>query len=185
VAPSFQRTGGRARADVDDHPGPLRDHLRGSGAHAVVDALEVDVDGPAPLLWIRVAQVRDRLDQFGDAAVAVITFTKPDAARAYRESNGVPFPILIDGDREVYRSFGLDRGTVRRVWGWRAGRRYVEIARARGLGALRRPNEDTLQLGGDFVVGADGLLAYGFWGQGPDDRPDIGSLVAAVEGAQR
>ena len=68
-----------------------------------------------------------------------------------------------------------------RVWGWKAGRRYVEIFRESGFGGLRAPTEDTLQLGGDFVIAPDGTLAWGFWGEGPDDRPSVDDLVRAVQ----
>lgn len=125
--------------------------------------------------------MRDRLTELGDTTdVALITFSDPEKLAAYRSRNELPFPILVDPERAAYRAFGLGRGSVARVWGWRAARRYVEILRADGLSALRRPEEDTLQLGGDFVVGPTGLLAYGFWSEGPDDRPSVDELIAEV-----
>jgi len=130
--------------------------------------------------------VRDRLTELGDTTdVVLITFTDPEKLEAYTARNELPFPILIDRDRAAYRAFGLGRGSLARVWGWRAGRRYVEILRADGLSGLRRPEEDTLQLGGDFVVGPDGILEYGFWGEGPDDRPSVDDLIAEVHRIQR
>ena len=69
---------------------------------------------------------------------------------------------------------------LRRVWGWRMVLRYAEIIRADGFSGLRRPTEDTLQLGGDFLVDANGTLIYGFWGEGPDDRPEVDELIAAL-----
>ena len=71
-----------------------------------------------------------------------------------------------------------------RVWGRKAAKRYWEIFRSDGLVGLRRPTEDSLQLGGDFVVAANGTLAYGFWGDGPDDRPSVDELVDAVTEAR-
>ena len=44
---------------------------------------------------------------------------------------------------------------------------------------------DTLQLGGDFVIAPDGTLSWGFWGAGPDDRPELDDLVAAVDRSRR
>jgi hypothetical protein len=125
--------------------------------------------------------VRDRLTELGETTdVALITFSDPEKLAAYSARNPLPFPILIDRDRAAYRAFGLGRGSFLRVWGWQAGRRYLEILRADGLSGLRRPEEDTLQLGGDFVVGPDGALEYGFWGEGPDDRPSVDDLIAQV-----
>lgn len=95
------------------------------------------------------------------------------------------FPVLLDQDRITYRAFGLGRGSFRRVWGWKAARRYLDILRAEGTAGLKRPTEDTLQLGGDFVVDPEGNLSYGFWGDGPDDRPSTEDLIAAVRRTER
>ena len=125
--------------------------------------------------------MRDRLDELGEATeVVLITFTDLEALAEYRDRNALPFTVVSDADRAAYRVFGLGRGSVARVWGWRAGLRYVGLLRDSGLRALRRPTEDTLQLGGDFVVDPDGTLVYGFWGDGPDDRPSVDDLIVAV-----
>jgi len=130
--------------------------------------------------------VRDRLDEFGDdTAVVLVTFTDETSLADYATSHDLPFPVLIDRDRVAYRAFGLGRGTIRRVWGLRAARRYLEIFRAAGLSGLARPTEDTLQLGGDFVIAPDGTLVYGYWGEGPDDRPSVDELIDAVRGIGR
>jgi hypothetical protein len=125
-----------------------------------------------------VAAVRDRLDELGeDTSVVVVMFSDPAELAAYSDLGLV---ALTDPDRRAYRAFGLGRGSVGRVWGWKAARRYGEIVRADGLAGLRRPTEDTLQLGGDFVIDADGSLVYGFWSEGPDDRPTVDRLIVAL-----
>ena len=45
---------------------------------------------------------------------------------------------------------------------------------------VRRPTEDTRQLGGDVVVDRDGRLAYLFRSSEPDDRPAVDELVDAI-----
>jgi alkyl-hydroperoxide reductase/thiol specific antioxidant family protein len=129
--------------------------------------------------------VSDRLDEFGDdTAVVLVTFTDATNLADYTSNHELPFPVLIDRDRQAYRAYGLGRGTIRRVWGLRAARRYLEIFRTAGLSGLARPTEDTLQLGGDFVIAPDGTLVYGFWGDGPDDRPLVDELIEAVRGVR-
>jgi peroxiredoxin len=127
--------------------------------------------------------VRDRLEEFGDAEVVLITFTRTRNLAGYRSRFVAPLTVVADEDRHVYRDFGLGRGPWRRVWGPATVRRYIELVRAGGR--MQRPQEDTLQLGGDFVVGRDGRLVYVFRSKGPDDRPSVDELVAAVREAAR
>jgi len=128
--------------------------------------------------------VRDRLEELGDTTeVVLVTFTDMASLTEYQWSNELPYPVLTDPNRHTYQAYGLGRGSVRRVWGVRAAKRYVELIRESGLRGLKKPTEDTLQLGGDFVIGQDGNLAWGFWGDGPDDRPSVDELVEAVRSA--
>ena len=124
--------------------------------------------------------VRDRIEEFGDAVVVVVTFGDQSAVAEYLSINVLELPLLIDVDRSGYRAFGCGRGSLARVWGWKAAIRYMDILRGRGLRAWQRPVEDTLQLAGDFVVDANGVLSYAFWGEGPDERPLVDDLIAAV-----
>lgn len=133
--------------------------------------------------------MRERLDEFApNTTVALITFTDPANLVGYSETNEIglrdgPFSILVDPERVAYRVYGLGRGSVARIYGLKAAKRYAEIFRSKGFGGLRRPTEDTMQLGGDFVIGPDGTLVYGFWGQGPADRPSVDDLIDAVSSA--
>ena len=130
--------------------------------------------------------MRDRLGELGSTTtVVLVTFTDPANLVAYGARNDLPFPILVDGDRSTYRAYGLGRGTIARMYGWRAGRRYWELYREQGRLDRQRATEDTLQLGGDFVIAPDGTLTYGFWGAGPDERPSVDELIAAVSQADR
>ena len=89
------------------------------------------------------AAVRDQLDAFGsDTDVALITFSDPDHLEPYLQRQGLAFPVLSDPDRTTYQAFGIGRGTVLRVWGWRMARRYVEIYREHGFQRPERATED-------------------------------------------
>jgi hypothetical protein len=45
---------------------------------------------------------------------------------------------------------------------------------------LERPTDDTLQLGGDFVIDREGRLSYTYKSRAPDDRPSVAELLEAV-----
>lgn len=126
--------------------------------------------------------MRDRLDDLGDASIAAVTFADVERLAAHREHLDLPFPLLADPERALYRRFGLDRAPLWRIYNPGTLRLYGRLL-ARGR-RLRRPVDDTRQLGGDFVIDADGRLAAAFRPRSPDDRPPIDHLVAAVHRAR-
>jgi peroxiredoxin len=125
--------------------------------------------------------VRDRLSEFGDAEIVVVAFAAPDRVAAYQRERLAPLAVLVDPTRAVYRAYGLGRGSVRKVWGPKTWWAYAKLIR-RGR-HFQLPTEDTLQLGGDFVVGRDGRLVYVFRSDDPDDRPTVDDLLVAVRNA--
>ncbi len=129
--------------------------------------------------------VNQRFDEFGPGVdLVLITFSDRKYLRSYRHRTGWNKPILIDTDLEVYRQFSYKRGSRWRVYGWRALRQYVNIIRRDGIDVLDRATEDTLQLGGNAVIGPDGTAAWIYRGAGPDDRPTFDEILAEVRNAQ-
>ena len=129
--------------------------------------------------------VRDHLNDLGnDTDVVVITFAEQVNLTPYLARHELPFPVLSDTSLSAYRAFGIGRGTVRRVWGLRMVRRYIEIFREQGFELPGKATEDTLQLGGNFIIDPDGILIYGYWGKGPDDRPSVRALIDTIETAR-
>ncbi|MEZ5167938.1 MAG: AhpC/TSA family protein [Acidimicrobiales bacterium] len=114
----------------------------------------------------------------------LVMFGSAATVATYRREHPLPITILRDPDRSAYRRFGLGRGAFSRVWGWRSARAYSSLLRSGGWRGLRRPRDDTRQLGGDFVIDGTGRLAWGHWGAGPDDRPAVATLVAAARAAR-
>lgn len=125
--------------------------------------------------------VQERLQELGDAEVVLVTFTRARNVAGFRKRLGLSYRVLADEDRASYRAMDLGRGPWWRVWGPATWWRYVQLIR-RGE-RFQRPTDDTLQLGGDFVVGRDGRLVYAYRSKGPADRPPIDELVEAVAGA--
>ena len=129
--------------------------------------------------------MNERFDEFGPGVeLALVTFTDPKYLRAYRRRTGWNHSILIDQDLSTYRQFGYGRGSMWRIYGWRALQRYYSILRRDGLGTLERATEDTLQLGGNVVIGPEGTTSWVYRGAGPDDRPSFDRLLTEVQRAQ-
>ena len=124
--------------------------------------------------------VRDHLDLFGDTTVAVVTFTDPARLAAYRSHLELPFAVLTDVDRRLYRAVGAERGTNRAIWSTGTLRTYARLLR-RGR-KLRRPSEDIHQLGADLVADGDGRIVFLALPPNPDARPPIDDLIRAARG---
>jgi hypothetical protein len=116
------------------------------------------------------------------AAVLVVSFARVDALADYREQLRLPFPIAADRQRRAYRRYGLERASLFRTWHPRVAGAYVVLA-WHGMKLQRpAPDEDLSQLGGDFVLDAEGLLRFAHPSRRPDDRPSIEALLAALNG---
>ena len=110
--------------------------------------------------------------------VLIVSFSAPLFARAWLEETGAPFTLLVDPDRSVYRSYGLE-ASFWRTWSPRTLWYY-----ARNWG--RRPGwqgsgEDLNQLGGDFIVDRAGKLCFVHRSHDPVDRPSVDDLFAAID----
>ena len=120
----------------------------------------------------------DRLAEFSDVSVVLITFTRPRNLRGFRHHLGLTYPVLTDETRSTYRAYGLGRGSWRRVWGFRGMRAYARLLRDGKR--PRFPTGDSLQLGGDFIVDSEGRVAYAYRSSGPDDRPAVNELLTVL-----
>lgn len=129
---------------------------------------------------MKVLHHRRRIDELGRALF--VAFDAPERLREFLlEGLDVPYPVLVDPDRSAYRAWGLERGSVARIWG--DPHVWLQYARELAHGSrLRLPGTDTLQLGGDFVVDRAGTVAYSR-PQRRDDRPPVAELLRALESA--
>ncbi|MCP5028050.1 MAG: hypothetical protein GY929_17380 [Actinomycetia bacterium] len=125
--------------------------------------------------------MRDRLDDIEPADIVVVTFTRSRALHGYRRRFADPLTVIADEERALYRALGFGRGSVARVWGWRTAATYARLM-AKGK-RPSRPTEDTLQLGGNAVIDADGRLSWLYAGASPDDRPPVDEFLDAIRAA--
>jgi peroxiredoxin len=122
--------------------------------------------------------VSERLEEFSEVEVVVVTFTDPAHLGAYVEHLGVSFPVVTDVEREWYRALGIERGTHRQVWSLGTLRKYWQLLRSGKR--LQRSHEDIRQLGADVIVAPDGTIAKVFTPATPDARPAVDELLAAL-----
>ncbi|MEZ5227734.1 MAG: AhpC/TSA family protein [Acidimicrobiales bacterium] len=123
--------------------------------------------------------MRDHLDQFGDATIAVVTFADPSRLAAHRAHLVVPFHVVADTERQLYQLLGVGTGSTRQVWSLGTLRMYWRLLRSGRR--LQRPTEDLHQLGADVVVGRNGVIRYLARPSSPDARPPVSELIAALD----
>jgi AhpC/TSA antioxidant enzyme len=132
---------------------------------------------------VKVLDHRDRVARTGATAVFVV-HDPPEQVRAgLLRDLDLPWPVLVDLDQVAYRAWGLRRAAFPGVWldpgVWA---RYARLLF--GGERLRRLGGDTLQLGGDFVVDASGVITWAR-PQHADDRAPVGVLLLELELARR
>lgn len=128
------------------------------------------------------AEVRRRKEAFDEqhCTMVIVTFLPVTELAAFRAQHHLDFPVLGDPDRQVYRLYGLQRGTWRQVLHprgigayWKAWRRGIPIRRPHG-------GDDVLQLGGDFLIDPQGRIRLAHYSHDPADRPSADQLLSAL-----
>ncbi len=129
------------------------------------------------------AQLCRHVDEFAslNTEVLVISFGAERWARAWLRETGAPFPLLLDPDRRVYRSYGLDRSALR-TWTPRVVWYYVRQLAAGGQ--LRPVQGDPHQLGGDFIVDIGGIVRLAYPSRDPLDCPPVARVLEALRDLQ-
>ena len=99
----------------------------------------------------------------------------PEMAADFRESQDVPFPLLVDRTKETYRALDFAKAE----W-WDVAGPPVWIRFARGLlsGHVSAwPKQDPKQLAGVAVVDAGGNIRYLHRAKRASDNPPIDRLL--------
>ena len=120
----------------------------------------------------QLCQRKGELDRV-NAQVLVVGFGAAELARQWLEQTCDLFPLLLDPEREVYRNYSLKASWLR-SWNPRTLRYYIRALKSgrtwRGI-----PGRST-QLGGDFIVSADGIIRLAYRSSEATDRPEIDKL---------
>ena len=112
-----------------------------------------------------------------DTTILVISFDDSFFAQQWIEETDECFQLLVDPEREVYRAYGLQKSLLR-SWNAKTVVRYAKLMLDgqpwRGI------QGDSTQLGGDFLVDAQGVLRLAHRSQDPTDRPSVTMLLDIV-----
>lgn len=126
------------------------------------------------------AQLRHKYDEIRSAGaeVVMVSFVRPQSLSQYVRDLSLPFVVLWDDDRRVYRAYGLRSAPLLQVYSARVLWGYVKMMLTGHR--LRKPVGDVRQLGGDFVIDGEGIVRLAHPSQRADDRPGVDELVSLV-----
>jgi hypothetical protein len=102
----------------------------------------------------------------------------PEMAAHFRDSQKIPFPLLVDHRKQTYRALEIGRGSWMDVAGPKVWARSAKsILSGKGQGV---PKQDPLQLGGAIVVDAGGRVRYMHRAKTSSDNPKPEELLEQV-----
>lgn len=122
-------------------------------------------------------QVQHAAQRFSDLGIQIIVFTFQGGhfARAYAEETGLRWPLLVDGEHQLYHAYGMRKAKLWDLVGpavWWAY--FLELLRGR---LPSWPRADTQQQGGDVLIDPAGIVRVHHVGAGPADRPSVEELL--------
>jgi hypothetical protein len=124
--------------------------------------------------------LREREAEFeaAHASLAAIGLGDRAYARAFRDEQGIAFPLLVDEKREAYRAAGLRSASLLHLL-----RRDNARARARARAAGHRQEKlgrNPFQLGGSFVFGPGDNVLFTHVSATFGDNAPVESLLRAA-----
>lgn len=110
--------------------------------------------------------------------VVVVTFENDFFARQYLAETALAWPLLIDGSRTTYHSYGMLSASFWDIWGPKTWLAYLK-ALLQGQ-TLHKSKGDIAQRGGDVLIDPAGIVRLHHIGSGPADRPSIGAILNRI-----
>jgi peroxiredoxin len=148
-------------------------------------------DRPVLLVFIRhfgclfcrdqVHELRGVLDRIRAAGteLVVVGNGRPWFAKAFRDSEGLDFPLVVDPDLVAYRAAGLRRGLLDTL----GPRSLMHAVKAFSRGHRQgKVQGDPWQNGGAFLVQPDGKVTYRHISREAGDHAPLDAVLQALEG---
>ena len=161
--------------------------LEGAVTQSGKRLLELSADAPVLLVFLRhagctfcretladLSQYRSRIESSG-TRIVIVHMGEPESMESLLTKNAlIGLDRIVDAQQELYRTFGLKRGTLRQLFGltvW--NRAFLGGALARhGIGRLQG---DGAQMPGLFLI-HQGTIMKRFRHRSVADRPDYAEL---------
>jgi hypothetical protein len=114
-----------------------------------------------------------------NGAVLAVSFEPRDRLFQLSRQMQLPFPLLSDPERDVYRAYRLGKGSFGQVFSPGTIWTYIKlVAQGRRYHFQR---SDLRQRGGDFIIDEQGVVRFEHRGLAPHDRPTVDQLVHVLD----
>ena len=134
---------------------------------------------------IRMIQAREEIASLGGGVIFVVFHDPALVMSRMMHDLDLPYVLLVDPERRAYARWGLGEATLRSKLMpglyWETAKTAWKIITRRERALAQLP--DAGQLGGDFVVGRQGTLAFENRMKSFHDRAPIDDLLAAMRTA--
>lgn len=141
-----------------------------------------------PICSLHLHEVARRHAEISGAGVAevVVFHSSVDALRRYQAD--LPFAVVADPDRALYREFGVEnslRGVVNRHVARAVGRGLLQMRSVREVAGMLGPTENRMSMPADFLIAPDGIVLARKYGEHADDQWTVDELLALVTERQQ
>ena len=112
------------------------------------------------------------------ARVVLVGLGTPSEADEFAAKYNIPFPIVADPEKKLYRKFGLKQmSTLGFLSPGLALKGVTAILGGHGIGM---PQGDIRQLPGVFIINTAGQIIFNHIAENPADHPDAATILAAL-----
>ena len=113
------------------------------------------------------------------AQVLLVGMGKPAESAEFAAKYNVPFPIVADPEKRLYRKYGLKQMSTLGLFSPSLAIKGISaIVGGHGIGM---PQGDVRQLPGVFIINTAGQIVFSHFASNPADHPDAESIIAAIE----
>ena len=117
--------------------------------------------------------------QAQNGTVLAVSFEPQDRLFQMSRQMQLPFLLLSDPERDIYRAYRLGERSFSQVFGLGTIWAYIKLL-VRGR-RYRFGRSDLRQGGGDFVIDGEGVVRFEHRGAAPHDRPPVAQLLAMMD----
>jgi hypothetical protein len=130
-----------------------------------------------PICNLHVRDVARRHQEIADAGIVEVAVFHSAAEELRRYQADLPFAVIADPDRELYKEFGVESSimSVLNPRAWRAGAKGMRFTTPKGALGLR---ENHLGRPADFLIAADGTVRARKYGAHADDQWSVDEILA-------